>query len=266
MGPSMIILLHSSKSMQSNHRNQALQTPLLLPRAKELQTYLASLSPKQLATSMKISLPLAEKTAATYAAWSSDPSKQSLALDAFKGDIYSGLQAPELSASDRDYANKTLVILSGLYGLIRPYDGIMPYRLELMYKFPATKFSNLYKFWGQSIAEALPAKGLIVNTSSVEYSKTVLPFVDPVRVITPQFFTVDPKTGKPKFVTVHTKIARGAFARWLITTRSTTEDQMLGFDLLGYKYDATLSQPAQPAYVTQEFGGIGLSIRLLGKN
>ncbi len=260
---SLTILLHSSKTMQAAPSKQDLQTPALLDQAKELQAYIKTLSAPQLASSMKISLPLAEKTAATYAAWNTNPANQSLAIDCFKGDIYSGLQALELSASDRDYANKHLVILSGLYGLIRPYDGIMPYRLELMYKLPAAKFNNLYTFWGESIALQLPPRGLIINTSSVEYSKTVLPFVDAARVITPQFFTADPKTGKPKFVTVHSKIARGAFARWLITSRSDTEKQMHGFDLLGYKFDAALSSPGQPAYVTSEFGGIGLSIRLI---
>lgn len=259
------ILLHSSKSMQAAY-GHSLQTPALLPEATKLATYIQTLAAKDLAKSMKISMPLAEKTVATYAAWSNNQDKQSLALDTFKGDIYSGLQARGLSKADRDYANKHLVILSGLYGLLRPYDGIMPYRLEMMYKLPKAPLNNLYKFWGSQVAELLPSEGVIVNTSSVEYNKMVLPFVDKSRVITPQFFTVDPKTGKPKFVTVHSKIARGAFARWLITTRSATEQQMRQFDLLGYKFDASLSSAQQPAYVTQEFGGIGLSIRLLDKN
>jgi cytoplasmic iron level regulating protein YaaA (DUF328/UPF0246 family) len=262
----MIILLHSSKTMQPVTSKHALQTPLLLDQAVQLHDYLATLSPTQLASSMKISPVLAAKTASVIAAWSADPARQSLALDTFKGDVYSGLQAHQLTPAQRDYANKTLVILSGLYGLIRPFDGIMPYRLEMMYKFPKAPYDNLYKFWGHAVADQLPAEGLIANCSSVEYSKMVTPFVDPVRVIAPQFYTISPKTGEPTFVTVHSKIARGAFARWLITTGVNTIEDMTGFDLLGYQYNAKLSQPGRPAFVTPEFGGIGLSIRLLEKD
>lgn len=258
----MLILLHSSKTMRSVPTKEPLHTPALLPKAEKLHDYLHTLTSAQLASSMKISLPLAKKTAETIAAWNTDPAKQSAAIDTFKGDIYSGLQAQSFSAAEREYASKTLVILSGLYGILRPLDGIMPYRLELMYKFPDPQFQNLYTFWGNSIAEQIPQTGLIVNTSSVEYSKTITPFVDTSRLITPQFFTIDPKTKGPKFVTVHSKIARGAFARWLITTRAESEKAMQGFDLLGYSYDKSLSQPSMPAFVTDEFGGIGLSIRL----
>jgi cytoplasmic iron level regulating protein YaaA (DUF328/UPF0246 family) len=259
----MIILLHSSKSMRTVKSSTSLQVPRLLPQAQKLRDYVASLSVTQLSAVMKISPALAEKTAATMAAWSTDPSRQSLALDTFKGDIYSGLQAHRLTASERIYANQTLVILSGLYGLIRPLDGIMPYRLEMMYKFPDPPYDNLYKFWGTAVADQLPKEGLIANLSSVEYSKLITPYVDSARLVTPQFYTVSPKTGQPVFVTVHSKIARGAFARWLITTRTDQVKAMNSFDLLGYHYDAKLSQPGQPAFVTQDFGGIGLSIRLL---
>lgn len=239
-----------------------LQVPALATEAQQINDYLRTLNVEQLAKSMKISEAMAKKTHLIIQDWSQTPAKQSLALDCFIGDIYSGLQAPELTPAQRDYANQTLYILSGLYGVIRPFDGIMPYRLEMAYKFPDPPFDNLYKFWGQRIAKQLPESGLVANLSSVEYSKTVLPIIDTERVIAPQFFTVNPKTKLPTFVTVHSKIARGAFARWLITTQTQTAKQMEGFDLLGYKYDKALSLPNQPAFVAQEFGGIGLSIRL----
>lgn len=252
--------------MQSTLTRGNLQTPLLLEKTEPLQAYLSSLSPKQLASAMKVSSTLAAKTAQVFAQWSTDVSKQSLAIDTFRGDIYSGLQAQRLSTVERDYANQHLVILSGLYGLILPYDGIMPYRLEMMYKFPTEPYNNLYNYWGPTVAEQLPKQGAIINVSSVEYSKLVTPFVAADRLITPQFYTVSPKTSKPTFVTVHTKIARGAFARWAITSRASSDNDMRNFDLLGYKYDPKLSQAKQPAFVTKDFGGIGLSIRLLGKS
>ncbi len=127
----------------------------------------------------------------TLTAWSTEPEQQSLAIDSFVGDIYSGLHANTLSKSDRDYAQWTLRILSGLYGILRPYDGVCPYRLEMGYKLPGHSFGNLYKYWGLDIAETLPKEGLVVNLSAVEYTKTVIPYIDITRVVTPRFLTVN---------------------------------------------------------------------------
>jgi len=108
----------------------------------------------------------------------------------------------------------------------------------------------------------MPGEGPIVNLSAVEYTKTVLPYIDAARVIAPRFLTVNPKTGEPVQVIVHTKIARGAFARWIITSRISSLDAMIKFDDLKYCYDAVLSTPLEPTFVCKDFGGIGLSIRL----
>jgi uncharacterized protein len=258
----MIILIHSSKAMRAAPVGKDLRPPRLLPMAKELATYLKSLSASQLAASMTLSTPLAKKTHTLIADWNATPSKQTLAIDAFIGDIYSGMQAPSFSAADRAHADKTLHILSGLYGILRSLDGIHPYRLEMGYKLPDKKFANLYKYWGDSIASCLPSKGPIVNLAADEYSKTVMPFVDETRIVAPRFLTVSPKTGQPAFVVVHAKIARGAFARWLIINRIDSVSDLNKFDDIGYGYVKKLSQPAAPVFVCKEFGGTGLSIRM----
>lgn len=259
----MIILIHSSKTMRlPSESGKVLRRPELIHQAEQLGAYLKTLSPAQLAKVMHISSTLADKTHSLIKSWTSDPSLQTLAIDSFVGDIYSGLQASELSAADRDYADKTLRILSGLYGIIRPCDGIFPYRLEMAYRLPKDNLTNLYKFWGSQVADTLPKQGIIVNTSSVEYSQVVLPFVDPSRIITPQFLTMDPKTKQPTFVVVHAKIARGAYARWLITSRATDNSDFSVFNDLGYSYDLKLSTPQNPAFICQAFGGLGLSMRL----
>ncbi|HSW89015.1 MAG TPA: YaaA family protein [Candidatus Saccharimonadales bacterium] len=259
----MTILLHSSKTMRLSSNNDVpLTKPLLLDQAEEIALYLKTLSPQKIMKSMHISSTLADKTYTLISAWTANPKRQSIALDSFIGDIYSGLHASDLSKSDRDYANTTLVILSGLYGYIRPYDGIYPYRLEMGYKFSDPKFSNLYSYWSDAIAACLPKSGLVVNLSSAEYSQTVLPFIDASRVIEPKFLTINPKTGKPTFVVVHAKIARGAFARWLIISRTKDKAMFPKFTELGYTFDKELSTPTVPTFVCQEFGGKGLSIRL----
>jgi uncharacterized protein len=257
----MIILLHSSKTMRAEP-GSGKQPPLLLDKARRLDAYLKTLSPQQIAETMKVSPALAEKTRDLIAAWTVAPEAQTLAVASFTGDIYSGLQWPELSAADGDYAAQTLRILSGLYGILRPNDGICPYRLEMGYRLPDPPYNNLYRFWAEDIAACLPVEGPIVNLSADEYSRTVTPFVDPARMVAPRFLTVSPKTGKPEFVVVHAKIARGAFARWLIKKRVGVVGDLAGFDDIGYRFDANLSQPGEPVFVCQEFGGKGLSIRL----
>lgn len=256
------ILLHSSKTMKHRLSSKPLRQPELLKDATRLAAYIKTLSSSDLKQSMHLSPSLADKTQKLMTNWNSQTSSQSLALDSFVGDIYSGLRASELSKDDRDYADQTLHILSGLYGVIRPYDGICPYRLEMAYKFNQPPFNNLYTFWGDKIAKTLPKDGPIINVSSVEYTKTVLPFVEASRVITPRFLTVDPKAKQPTFVVVHAKIARGAFARWLITSKITEPAQFSEFNDIGYTFDKSLSTPFEPVFVCQAFGGIGLSMRL----
>lgn len=259
----MIILLHSSKTMRSPAPDASqLLVPALSKQAQELAHYVQTLSAEQLAATMRLSSTLAQKTHQLFADWTLRPERQSLAIDSFIGDIYSGLRASTLGDEERQYANEHLRILSGLYGIVRPFDGICPYRLEMGYKFPDPNYANLYNFWGDAIARTLPTDGLIINLAAVEYSRTVTPYVDPKRIITPKFLTVDPKTNEPTFVVVHAKIARGAFARWLVTTRSTEAEALRSFNDIGYAYNATLSTPAEPVFVCTTFQGKGLSMRL----
>lgn len=259
----MIILLHSSKTMKAPlNCGQNLQQPELLDKANELAAYLRTLTVAQIAKSMQISMTLAEKTRQTLHAWTAEPTKQSLAIDSFVGDIYSGLQAASLNETDREYANGTLRILSGLYGILKPLDAICPYRLEMGYKLPDEPYRNLYAFWDTSITDTLPEQGRIVNLTAVEYAKTITPFVDGQRIVTPKFMTINPKTGEPGFVVVHAKIARGAFAHWLIKTRAHDNTDLTAFNDLGYTYNNELSTPSEPVFVCKTFAGLGLSVRL----
>lgn len=97
------------------------------------------------------------------------------------------------------------------------------------------------------LAAAAQVRGPLINLASAEYSKTVLPHVDAQRVVTPRILTIDPASKQPKFVVVHAKIARGGFARWLVSSRVTgTTEAIRQFRDLGYRYDGTLSTPSEP--------------------
>ncbi len=272
-----IILLHSSKTMRSAaglaRVSSHTQKPLLDQQASELAQYLATLSKDSIAGFMKLSSAKADQTYQLVQSWR-DNSSTMPAIDAFLGDIYSGLQVTTFNAEDREYANNHLYILSGLYGVLRALDDIKPYRLEMGYKLPGNahnpslpNITSLYSFWADRIALALPNDQLIVNLSAVEYTKGMLPHLGKVKgskriVITPKFLTVSPKTGSPVFVTVHAKIARGAFAHWMITKRVEKMASLKDFNELGYVYDETLSTDEQPVFVAQEFKGLGMSVRL----
>jgi uncharacterized protein len=248
--------------MRSSLAMESATAPLLIDKVRPLAAYLQTLTTAQLQTAMNISAPLSHIVNDTLKAWNAESKQQSLAMDSFVGDIYSGLRASTLPENDRDYAQQTLRILSGLYGVLRPYDGVRPYRLEMGYKLPRQPFDNLYTYWGSAIAETLPKEGLIINLSAVEYAKTVMPYIDTARVVSPKFLTINPKTGEAGQVIVHTKIARGAFARWLMMSRITSLREMVQFNDLNYVYDTALSTSLEPTFACREFGGIGLSMRL----
>lgn len=254
------ILLHSSKTMRTPNKWQPpLGSPTLLSRVEELVGIWRDASVAEIQSRMKVSEKKAHEVKQLFDEWSADPSAQTPAIDAFVGDIYSGLQVQAWSDEDRAYAHRHLLILSGLYGGLRACDGVMPYRLEMGYKLPDGR--NMYQFWGDLIASLLsPETDCILNLSAVEYTKALLPHVD-TPVITPKFLTVSQKTGQPTFVTVHAKIARGAFARWMIQNRVEDVSRLKDFAELGYHYDATASTLDQPVFVCKKFDGLGLSVR-----
>lgn len=255
-----IILLHSSKTMKRpSGVVRGAQQPVLLKQAEELARYIKTLTVAQLQKAMQLSPAMASKTKELLQSW--QPGAPTLpALDIFLGDIYSGLQVQTFSQQDRNYANDHLLILSGLYGVLKPLDEIHPYRLEMGYKLP--DYPSLYAFWGSVIARQLPNDQPIINLSAVEYTKALFPHLKDATIITPKFLTISPKTGEPTFVTVHTKIARGAFARWLIQERIEDLAELKAFNDLGYRYTAAPSSPEEPVFVAKEFKGIGLSVRL----
>lgn len=255
------ILLHSSKTMRVPEWSRApLDAPQLINGAVKLVEKFRVTPTDEIQRIMKISPAKANDVKRMFDNWSDEFSKQVPAIDVFIGDIYSGLQVQEWTDDDRRYAHKHLLILSGLYGALRACDGIMPYRFEMGYKLPDGM--NMYTFWGDTIASLLPeSTDFIINLSAVEYTKAILPY-SRAPVIAPKFLTVSPKTGEPTFVTVHAKIARGAFARWLIQSRIEDVSRLSEFSELGYQYDGVASTPDQPVFVCREFKGIGLSVRL----
>ncbi len=133
--------------------------PPFLAQAAQLIEVLRRKSPQEIASLMGLSDKLAALNVARYQAWQPECAKSRgrQALLAFNGDVYEGLQARTLGAADLDWAQQHLVILSGLYGVLRPLDCMQPYRLEMGTPLATAAGANLYQFWGPRIAEYLNA-------------------------------------------------------------------------------------------------------------
>jgi cytoplasmic iron level regulating protein YaaA (DUF328/UPF0246 family) len=259
--------IHEASQIRSD------RVPALQAEAAVLASYLQTIMPKDYEIVMKFSHEMAQKTHRLMHDWSMG-TEAIPAIEIFLGDKYSGLQASSFSDEDREYAHQHLWILSGLYGVVRALDGIRPYRLEMGYKLPGNahdasqpNITNLYEYWGDKITKVLPPSDFIINVSAVEYTKAVFTPMkkqasfNAATIITPKFLTVSLKTGLPTFVTVHAKIARGTFARWVIRNRIEDVSKLKEFNEIGYVYAPELSTETEPVFLAQQFKGLGLSVR-----
>jgi uncharacterized protein len=224
-------------------------TPQFSARSAELVDVLKQKSPAEIAQLMDLSDKLARLNVDRYVSWSRRATTRNSkpAVLAFDGDVYDGLQAKSLKAADLDWAQEHLTILSGLYGALRPLDRLQPYRLEMCTALANDRGPNLYAYWGTTVAEHLnkmQPKGrqpVLVNLASQEYFKVVDRSALTARVIECVF--EDWKGGRYKVISFFAKRARGLMARYAIQRRIESPDRLEGFDLDGYAYDATASQP-----------------------
>lgn len=262
MKQTMKILLHSSKTMKPESTVVHKTTlPQFATQAAYLNSLLGAMDIAQLAELMTISPGMANAVKQLSHTWQSSDAATPAALT-FRGDIYSGLAAGNWNKDDAAFAQSNLIILSGLYGLLRPYDAIKPYRLEMGYKLILPNGLRLDKFWQAELAGQLPTDEPYINLTAAEYFKAIKTQLYAPNVITPKFLTMNESKNEPVFVTVHAKIARGSFASWLIRHKIDDPDAIIGYDQLGYAYDKNRSTPLEPVFVCREFGGLGLSVRL----
>ncbi|MBU3825767.1 MAG: peroxide stress protein YaaA [Candidatus Oceanisphaera merdipullorum] len=211
------------------------ESALLIERARQL-------TPTDIGQLMKISDKLAGLNAARFVDWQPDftPDNAKQALLAFKGDVYTGLDAESLSAKDFEFAQQHLRMLSGLYGLLRPLDLMQAYRLEMGTKLDNVRGKDLYQFWGDIITDklndALAEQGdnVLINLASNEYFKAVQPKRLAGQIITPVF--KDCKNGQYKIISFYAKKARGLMARYIIQNQLTQVSQLTAFDTDGYYF------------------------------
>jgi len=229
-----------------------------LEDSAQLISQLRNLSPAQVSSLMSISPNLGELNQTRFKSWHTPFTKNNArqALFAFKGDVYIGLDAYALSSADISFAQNHLRILSGLYGLLRPLDLIQPYRLEMGTSLNNSQGSSLYQFWGNKITDTLNQElaanrePILVNLASNEYFKSVKTKQLNAQIISPVF--KDFHNGQYKIISFFAKKARGLMSAYIIKNRLKKAEDLLQFDVDGYRYSEKDSTVHAPVFLRKE--------------
>ncbi|PIF46188.1 hypothetical protein CLU96_3212 [Chryseobacterium sp. 52] len=239
----MKIITSPAKLMNVENSTDLLRssTPKFIEEAEFIQSYLKHKSPKYLSDLMEISSKLADENWERNQKWKAKPTaKESApAMFAFTGEVYRGLDAKNLDKNAIDYLQKNYRMLSGLYGLLKPSDKVMLYRLEMGRHFEFDQYKNLYEFWREKITEQLNSemkKGeFLLHLASNEYGKVIDRKKLNHKVIDFDFYEL--KEGKLKTIVVYTKHARGLVVRFCAETNAKTLDDVKAFNYDGYLID-----------------------------
>ena len=249
----MLMLLSPAKSL--DYETPSTLASYTMPQFTDESAALIGLirpyTPAQISSLMGLSDALAQLNVARYAAWrpkfTTRNSKQ--AVLAFDGDVYGGLDAATLTPKQLAWAQDHLLILSGLYGVLRPLDRMQPYRLEMGTALPNPRGKDLYAWWGDRLAEHLNERlaeqgdDLLVNLASQEYFKAVKRKVLKARVVECVF--EDWKGAGYKVISFHAKRARGLMARHIIAGRVKRLEGLRRFDAEGYAHAPEVSGPGR---------------------
>ncbi len=254
----MLMLVSPAKTLdyESALPTDDFSQPDFLVDAQELIDQIKELAPKEVANLMGLSDKLAHLNTTRFQHW-----QQPFTLDnarpaiyAFKGDVYTGLDAYALSKSDMKFAQQHLRMLSGLYGLLKPLDLMQAYRLEMGTKYPNLRGKNLYEFWGDIITDKLNQqlndKDVLLNLASNEYFKAVNKKILKAQIITPVF--KDQKNGQYKIISFYAKKARGMMAAYVIRNRIKKVEDIKKFDVAGYSFSEELSKSKEWVFIRDE--------------
>ncbi|MDB2385795.1 peroxide stress protein YaaA [Shewanella sp.] len=256
----MLILISPAKTLDFDTpaATQSYTIPTLLKQSEQLIDVCRQLSPSDIASLMKVSDKIAGLNVARFSSWDADftidNAKQ--AVFAFRGDVYTGLDADTLSDTGLQKAQQQLRILSGLYGLLKPLDLMQAYRLEMGTRLANDRGANLYQFWGDIITDEInqttAAQGdeFIINLASNEYFKAVKHKNLTASLVTPVF--KDKKNGQYKVISFFAKKARGMMVRYMLDNNVESLDALIKFDSAGYYYSEAESTVTAPVFLREE--------------
>lgn len=244
----MKVILSPAKSLDFENARveESIKTiPVFIEDSQYLVNKLRKYSPQKIKSLMSVSDDIAHLNFDRFQKWQypfSNEAKQ--AMFVFTGEAYRGLDANSMNQEEVLRANEKLRILSGLYGILKPLDLMLPYRLEMgtSLKVTPTK-TNLYKFWGDKLSKELESEmgkdEVLVNVASNEYSKALNLKKFGRRVITCSF--KEERNGEYKAIMTFAKRARGLMTRYIIQENINNVEDLKGFDLDNYSYNDSIS-------------------------
>ena len=245
----MLITLSPAKTLNVEPQSiiQDYSNPTLLKESRKIIKEMKSYDSAGLQTLMGISEELAETNVKRFKQWktpfTNENAKQSIL--AFKGQVYDGLKAWEMSPQDLQASQRYLRILSGLYGVLKPLDLMKAYRLEMGTRVSIGGTKNLYEFWGDQITNELNndlaqyGYDTLINLASNEYFKAVKKKNLQARIITPNF--KEERDGGYKMITFYAKVARGLMTRFIIENALEDPEMIKTFDVDGYRFNPEIS-------------------------
>ncbi len=245
----MLILLSPAKKLDEKPINLDFDfsNPDFLQESKELINILKVFNPNDISKLMSLSEKLGELNYSRFQLWKMpfDKKVAKPSIYMFKGDAYRGLDIETFEKQEVEKLNGTLRILSGLYGLLRPLDLMLPYRLEMKTKIISKKGNTLYNFWGDRLTNMVNAElsnhkeKVLINLASNEYFKAINTKKIDGKLITPIF--KEDKSGTYKIVAINAKRARGLMTRFIIKNNIEQTNDLKAFDSEGYFYNNNLS-------------------------
>ncbi len=239
----MKILISPAKSLDFDSNIDSLKCtqPVFLNKTSQINSVLKEKSPKDLMQLQGISQKLSDlnwKRNNDYVDNHNNKNSRP-AVFAFNGDVYSGIDVKTLSEDKVYDLQKSLRILSGYYGVLKPLDLIQPYRLEMGTKLAVDGSENLYKFWSEnitnSILDEMSTEDLLINLASNEYFEAFDKKKFDGKIISPLF--KDFKNGKLKIISFYAKKARGMMVRYIVDNSVSSYNELLGFNLGNYSYN-----------------------------
>jgi cytoplasmic iron level regulating protein YaaA (DUF328/UPF0246 family) len=250
----MLLLLSPAKTLDFSGvgRLEGLTQPRFEQQTEDLVAVLKGMSAEELSRLMDISAKLASENVGRYKDFVKQVEKA--CIRAFKGDVYVGLQASGFDEGDMAFAQASVRILSGLYGLLRPLDGIRPYRLEMGTQMSVGGNKNLYTYWGDRVTKLIDSDVVeyghkaIINLASEEYFGVVKPSLLSVPIYKMTFKDGLAK-GDLKVISFFAKKARGMMTRFAIKNRLCEVGDLRQFEEGGYGYDETLSTEFEYVFV-----------------
>ena len=239
----MKILISPAKSLDFDSNIDSLKCtqPVFLNKTSQINSVLKEKSPKDLMQLQGISQKLSDLNWKRNNDYVDDHNNKNSrpAVYAFNGDVYNGIDVKTLSEDKVYDLQKSLRILSGYYGVLKPLDLIQPYRLEMGTKLAVNGSENLYKFWSENITNSILAEmsteDLLINLASNEYFEAFDKKKFDGRIISPVF--KDFKNGKLKIISFYAKKARGMMVRYIVDNSVSSYNELLGFNLGNYSYN-----------------------------